>query len=53
MRAAAFALLLLAVAGALPVAGQEPVPHALESWDNAARLALPIWLKLWLGVLER
>ena len=29
----------------------ENLPHALEIWDNAARLALPIWLKAWLGLL--
>lgn len=29
----------------------EPLPHALQIWDNAARLALPLWLKAWLGAL--
>lgn len=29
----------------------ESLPYALEIWDNAARLALPIWLKAWLGFL--
>ena len=28
-----------------------PLPHALEIWDNAARLGLPLWLKAWLGLL--
>ncbi len=27
------------------------LPHALQVWDNAARLGLPLWLKAWLGLL--
>ncbi len=29
----------------------DALPHSLELWDNAARLALPLWLKAWLGLL--
>jgi hypothetical protein len=29
----------------------EALPHSLELWDNAARLALPLWLKAWLVLL--
>ncbi len=29
----------------------EDLPHALELWDNAARLATPLPLKIWLAFL--
>ena len=48
MRALALAL-ALGLAGSALAEGH--VPHSLETWDNAARLGLPIWLKGWLGFL--
>jgi len=48
MRLASFALVALAAGSA---AAEAPVPHALETWDNAARTSLPIWLMAWLGFL--
>ncbi len=48
MRALALALALGLAGSAL---AEGPVPHSLETWDNAARLGLPIWLKGWLGFL--
>jgi len=48
MRAIAFAL-TLGFAGTALADGS--VPHSLETWDNAARLGLPLWLKAWLGFL--
>ena len=29
----------------------DSLPHALQLWDNAARLSLPWWLYIWLGLL--
>ncbi len=52
-RTAALALPFLAF-GVAPEAGASSLaelPHSLEIWDNAARLALPTWLKAWLGLL--
>jgi hypothetical protein len=39
------------VAGALPAAASEPLPHSLQIWDNAARVAIPTPLKIWLVFL--
>lgn len=45
----------LALVFALGLAGtalaDATVPHSLETWDNAARTSMPIWLTAWLGFL--
>jgi len=41
----------MVLSSALPATETSPLPHALEIWDNAARLGLPAPLKVWLGLL--
>ena len=48
---AKLSLFFVALLLAGPAAAAGELPHALEPWDNAARAAMPTFLRVWLGFL--